>query len=211
MDTSATRFLQQENSRLLKENEALKQKNSALQRYLDKVAEIYRVNQEIAWVEDSLTVLDNLLGQVIEIIGVSDGSISRLDSDSGELEFVLVHGDLREQLPGYRLQSDAGVAGWVIGNEKPIIVNSPRQDWRFSLTVDQEFSFFTRSIACVPIVAGHKAIGVIELLNKSNNDFTEADIALLLILSQVAAAVLQTLPPQPIANRLEIGDTLFGD
>jgi GAF domain-containing protein len=211
MDTSAVRFLQQENSRLLKENEALKQKIHTLRRTMDMVAEIYRVNQEIAWAENPLQVLDDLLGRVIEVIGAKDGSVSRLDAEAGELVFVLVHGALRNQLPDYRFKSDVGVAGWVVSNEKPIIVNQPRQDWRFSLEVDQEFSFLTRSIVCVPVLVGHQAIGVIELLNKDDNEFTEADVTLLMVLSQVAAAILQLMPLQPPSLRREVGDTLFGD
>ncbi|MBN1991802.1 MAG: GAF domain-containing protein [Anaerolineae bacterium] len=211
MDTSATRFLQQENIRLKRENEALKQKNKTLYHYLDIVKEIYQANQEIPFAEKPLDVLDQLLYQVINTVGAKDGSLSRLDEETGELVFVLVHGDLREQLPGYRLKGDAGVVGWAISNQKPIIVNNPRQDWRFSLAVDQEFSFSTRSIVCAPVLADNKPIGVIELVNKQDNEFTEADVALLLILNQVAAAVLQTMPPNFAPRQPEEGDDLFGD
>jgi len=92
---------------------------------------------------------------------------------------------------GYRIKSDAGIAGWVVENQQPIIVNHPRQDWRFSVQVDEEFHFTTRSIASVPVTSEQgKFMGVIQLLNK-RGEFTQADIALLLILSQVAAKVLE--------------------
>jgi GAF domain-containing protein len=211
MDTSATRFLQQENVRLQKENEALQRRNQALSRYLDMVKELYWFNQHIASEGNPLNVLDQLLYKVISTIGANDGSLSYLDEETSELVFVLVHGDLQEQLPGYRIKSDDGIAGWVVSNQKPIIVNNPRQDWRFSLEVDQDFSFFTRSIASVPVIAKDRAIGVIQLVNKRDNEFTEADIALLLVLSQVAAKALEAKPPQLEVRALEEIENLPGD
>jgi GAF domain-containing protein len=207
MNASATRFLQQENIRLQKKNEVLQQKNQSLYRYLDMVRELYWFNQQIASEENPLDVFDQLLYKVISVVGANDGSLSYLDEETGELVFVLVHGDLREQLPGYRIRSDVGIAGWVVSNQKPIIVNNPRQDWRFSLDVDQDFSFFTRSIASVPVIAKDTPIGAIQLVNKRDNEFTEADVALLLVLSQVAAKVLAAQPPQlAVRTYEEIGN-----
>jgi GAF domain-containing protein len=196
MNESATRFLQQENIRLQKEIEALQRKNRSLYRYLDMIKELYWFNQQIVSEENPLDVFDQLLYKAISVVDANDGSLSYLDEETKELVFVLVHGDLREQLPGYRIKSDVGIAGWVVSNQKPIIVNNPRQDWRFSLDVDQDFSFFTRSIASVPVIARDMPIGAIQLVNKRDNEFTEADVALLLVLSQVAAKVLETQPPQ---------------
>jgi GAF domain-containing protein len=130
----------------------------------------------------------------MKVIGATDGSISRLDRAAGELEFVLVHGDVRQALRGYRIKANAGIAGWVVSQEEPVIVNSPRQDWRFSLEVDQEFNFVTRSIVCLPIMAQSELVGVIELLNKPGGAFTETDLAVLSILSHVAAKILIGAP-----------------
>lgn len=196
MSTSATRFLQQENIRLRKENETLQQKNNTLHRYLDVVKELYWFDQQIATEKTPLDVLDQLLYKVIDVIGANDGSLSCLDEETGELVFVFVHGDLREQLPGYRISSEVGIGGWVVDNHKPIIVNNPRQDWRFSYEIDQEFSFSTRSVMSVPVMAQDKTIGVIALVNKHDNQFIESDVALILALSQVAARVLAVSPPQ---------------
>jgi len=56
--------------------------------------------------------------------------------------------------------------------------------------VDEAFHFTTRSIASVPVTSQQgNFLGVIQLLNK-RGEFTQADIALLLVLSQVAAKVL---------------------
>lgn len=194
MSTDAVRFVQQENIRLQEENKTLREENHALQRHLEAMRALYWAVQRVDLSENPLDLLDGLLYKIIEGTGAEDGSISYLDEEAEELVFMFVQGGLRQELRGYRIKSSVGIAGWVVSHQEPIIVNEPRQDWRFSLEVDQEFNFFTRSIACVPVMAQDKLVGVIELLNKRNGEFTDVDITLLSLLSQVAAKVLSTAP-----------------
>ncbi len=191
MDTSALRFFQQENARLQEENKALHQEILLLQRSLTVAQELFDAYLHFEQAETPLEGLDRLLLKVIEACGAKDGSISRLDKAAGELVFVLVHGDIWQELRGYRIKSDTGVAGWVVSSQEPVIINQAQQDWRFSFKVDQEFNFSTQSMACAPIMAGDELIGVIELLNK-RGDFTQTDLVLLAMLGQVAARVLTT-------------------
>jgi GAF domain-containing protein len=189
LSTSTLRFLQQENIRLQKTVETLEQTNQALTRYLDMVQEIYWTGQTITTVEHPLETIDGLLEKVMKVCGAHDGSLLILDKKNGELIFVFSHGDLRQQLPGHRLRSNVGIAGWVVEHGQPIIVNNPRQDWRFSVAVDEAFGFLTRSIVSVPMLNKGEVVGVLQLLNKYHNDFSEADVALLLIYGQVALTI----------------------
>jgi GAF domain-containing protein len=130
----------------------------------------------------------------MSVLGAEDGSLLLRDEETDELVFVLVHGDVRQQLQGYRLKGDVGIAGWVATQREPLIVNSPRQDSRFSRQVDETFGFTTRSILCVPMIARGKLIGVIQLLNKRGEDeFIETDADLLAILGHVAAIALEEM------------------
>ncbi len=190
MSTSALQLLQQEKARLEKENKAQQVEIQTLRRYIDVLANLYSSAQKITSQENLLDLLDKLLHQVIEVMEATDGSLSYLDKTTGELLFLLVHGEVREQLPGYRIKSDIGVAGWVVSEGQPLIVNNPRQDWRFSLQVDQEFAFLTRCILCVPVKYQDEPMGVIQILNKKNNNFTETDITLTSILGHVAGLAL---------------------
>lgn len=192
MDTSATRFLQHENSRLREESEALQRQVEGLNQYFLIFQELYWASQYIAAQDDPLHALGLLLQNTIRVIGAKDGSLTRLDADNNELEFMLVHGDLQHNLSGFRIKSDRGIAGWVIKNRKPIIVNEPRQDWRFSRTVDEQFGFLTQSIVTVPILKGGEIAGAIQFLNKAGG-FTEADVAVMLHFGQVAVTVLDAI------------------
>lgn len=191
--TSALRFLQQENARLQEENKALREDSLAFRRYMEALEDLYWATQRITSEENLFNLLDQILHNAMGVLRAEDGSLLLLDEETNELVFVLVHGDIRNQLRGYRIPSDTGIAGWVVTQREPLIVNNPRQDSRFSLDIDEEFSFVTRSIMCVPMIARGKLIGVIELLNKRDDEFGEADATLLLILAQVAAIALEEM------------------
>ncbi len=201
MNTST--HLEQEISRLKEANKILEQENQSLHSYLDAVKELYWASQKIASAQNLLYELNQLLYKVMGVIGATDGSVSRLDEESNELIFVLVHGELGQQLPDYRIKSDIGLVGWVTANRKSIIVNDPRQDPRFSQIVDEEFGFFTKSIVSVPVMSRDKIIGIIQLLNKHNSKFTETDVALLLTLGQVVMIVFEEMQSWPETGESE--------
>lgn len=205
--TSSTRLLQHESNRLRKEVEALEENKRNLYRYFELIKNCYWLRQTITTADNPLQKLYELLYEVVNVVGARDGSLSQLDDVAGELVFILVHGDLRHRLRGFRITSDTGIAGWVVSNREAIIVNHPRQDWRFSQQVDQEFSFLTQSIMSVPVIDQHgKLVGVSQLLNKIGGEFDEADEALLLIFGQIAALVLNE-----IEVRIEAGPATEAD
>ncbi|MBN1992140.1 MAG: GAF domain-containing protein [Anaerolineae bacterium] len=201
--------LQQEVVQLKEAYHALEQENQVLHRYLDTVQELYWAGQEIASAENLLYELNQLLYKVMSVVGAKDGSISRMDEGSDELVFALVHGELGQQLPDYRIKSDAGIAGWVVRNRRPIIVNEPRQDPRFSQIVDKEFGFFTKSIVSAPMMRLGRLLGVVQLLNKRDDgQFNQADVVLLLVLGQVAAIVFEEMKARRKSETFEEDDIL---
>jgi sigma-B regulation protein RsbU (phosphoserine phosphatase) len=188
------RFLQQENTRLQEENKVLKEGNQALHRYIDALEDLYWAAQKITSEENLLTLLDQILYNAMVVLRAEDGSLLLLDEESDELVFAVVHGDIQGELRGYRIGGDIGIAGWVATEGEPLIVNNPRQDWRFSPQIDEAFGFVTRSILCVPMITRGQLVGVIELLNKyDGNKFIETDATLLSILAHIAATALEDM------------------
>jgi GAF domain-containing protein len=192
-NTSALRFLQRENARLQEENSTLREDSLAFHHYMKALKDLYWATQRITSEENLFNLLDQILYNAMSVLRAEEGSLFLLDEETDELVFVLVHGDIKNKLRGHRMKSDMGIAGWVAQKREPLIVNNPRQDIRFSLEVDEESSFVTRSILCVPMITRGKLIGVIEVLNKQDNIFAEADATLLLILAQVAAIALEEM------------------
>jgi GAF domain-containing protein len=191
---STLRFLQQENARLKEQNQTLQGENLALRHYIDALEELHWATEQITSEENLFNLLDHILYNAMSVVKAQGGSLLIRDEDTNELAFVVVHGDIRQELQGYRIGGDVGIAGWVATHREPLIVNNPRQDRRFSRQVDESFNFFTRSILCVPMITHDKVTGVIQLVNKKDSDnFSEADVALLSILGHVAATALEQL------------------
>ena len=191
---STVHFIQQENARLKDEIERLQDENEALRHYINALEELHWATQQIISEENLLKLLDQILHNAMNVINAQGGSLLIRDDETNELAFVVVHGDIRHELQGYRIGGDVGIAGWVATNREPVVVNKPRQDRRFSPQVDEAFSFVTQSLLCVPMATRNKLIGVIQLVNKKNGgEFTDADIALLSILGHVAAMALEDI------------------
>jgi GAF domain-containing protein len=174
--------------------------------YMSALQELNWAAQQIISEENLFDLLDKILFSALNVLRADDGSLLLLDEETNELVFVLVHGDIGQELRGYRIGSDVGIAGWVATHRQPLIVNNPRQDWRFSEQVDVGFEFQTRSILAVPMIARGRLVGVIELVNKRDDEgFAEADSTLLSILSIVAATALEEMQ-----SRLEAEEAAAG-
>ena len=179
---------------LKQENEALKEENEALQAYMESMAALYRATRTIASQDNLMKLLDEILYQAIVITRADHGSLLLLDDETDELVFVMVHGDYRQSLQGYRMKADQGIAGWVVQHSEPLIVNHARFDPRFSSEVDRTFGLTTRKILAVPLTYADRTLGVIELVNKQDgSDFTDSDATILGLLGIFAAISLDQL------------------
>ncbi|MEE8389389.1 MAG: GAF domain-containing protein [Anaerolineae bacterium] len=193
MSAQVVRFLQQESARLQKENQTLQNQVQTMHSYIDALVELHRTAQQMADTEKPLDLLSQCIYDTMQAIGASDGSLSYLDPTTNELVFVVVRGMLQKMLTGRRMKSDVGVMGWVMENGDTVVINEPRQDWRFSREVDDEFSFLTRSIICAPVMRQGKPIGVVELLNKEPQKFNQTDVIVLSVLCDIAATALEKM------------------
>ena len=189
--TGPLRFLQTENARLKEENEALRAELTALRDFVMGLSELAEAIDNFSGDGDGImNILDRLLYHSLEVLDASDGSIILVDDETDELVFVVVHGKVREKLPGYRMPI-TGVAGWVVTHNEPAIINNVRADPRFSPMVDQAFTFRTESLIAVPLVGDGQVLGVVEAINKRDGTpFEEKDKLLLSLLCRFAGTAL---------------------
>lgn len=181
-------FLQQENARLVQENQHLQNEVVRLRLVLRNLGALQELSMHINARTDVLQLLDRILLAALESIGAEDGSLLLIDPESNELVFVVVQGGVRERLSGHRIPIGEGIAGYVAHTRQPIIVPNAQLDQRFSPRVDQAFNFKTRSVLAVPIMHDTDIKGVIQVLNKSSRqEFNETDMSLLNVVAQLAA------------------------
>ena len=193
----AVQLLKQEVSRLRDEVTGLRDENDALRTYIQSVSALYNATQKFASQDNLMKLLDEILYQALVVINTDHGSLLLVDEETGDLVFVLVHGDFRESLQGYRLKKGQGIAGWVMDHGEPLIVNQPRYDPRFSTEVDTALGMTSQNLLAVPLRVGDKILGVIELVNKDDSgEFTESDATILSLLAVFAAISLDQLDRQ---------------
>jgi signal transduction histidine kinase len=130
-------------------------------------------------------LLSEVLSAAVAVVGAAAGSLLLLDDEGGELEFAV-------SLLGHRMPAEAGVAGWVVTHGEPLVVNDPAADPRFYPEVSAQVGFPTVSLACVPMAARGKTVGVLEVLNKENGQrFGEDDVSLLMAVASQAAISIE--------------------
>ncbi len=120
------------------------------------------------------------------LLDVEAGSLLMADEAKEELSFKITLRGENKQITSYRLKYGEGIAGWVVQNNQPTIVNNPLTDKRFLKKIDDAIGFVTNTILCVPLMVHGASIGALEVLNKRSGPFDYDDMELL---SSMAAAL----------------------
>lgn len=193
MVSDSLKFLKEEAARLTQENHDLRQELSGLRQSARALSALYYFSQQITPQVDVLQLLGHILQSALLGLNASDGSLMLVDEETGDLVFSVVRGDASGRLEGYHLPKGVGIAGWVAEHRQPQTVRDVRRDPRFFAQVDEAFGFNTRSMVCVPVYLDDgRLLGVIEVLNKvSDEEFTQDDMDLLLIVAQLAATAMR--------------------
>ena len=155
--------------------------------------------------------LESLLTSVAEsaatILNADRASIFLWDKPAKQL---VGHPALGVEGQALRIPEDAGVAGAVLKTCEPRLWdrNSPSDE--VDRTVDANVGYQTDSLLAVPIVDGRKKlIGVFEVLNHRNGQFSKRDVATLSELAKHTAAALSNT--QKIQNLVKARDRLTQD
>jgi signal transduction histidine kinase len=127
--------------------------------------------------------LDQLLKQVLDILqksfGYLDCAILLVDEQAEELEVKAARGYLQETAGKVRLKTDQeSIVNWVVAHKTALNVPDVSRDSRYIGTEK------TRSEMAVPMMAGDRVIGVLDVQRSEVNGFNEDDLR---VLSSVAA------------------------
>lgn len=111
----------------------------------------------------------------VKLIGAERGSIFMHDPSTNEL-FARIEGRFAREI---RILDSAGIAGDVFTRNIGTIVHDAYADSRFDSATDKQTGYHTRTVLCAPLrTKAGSTIGVAQLLNKVQGDFTIEDQAL---------------------------------
>jgi adenylate cyclase len=133
-------------------------------------------------VSNKLAVSDGLGGALkimrdicTQLIGCERGSVFLHDPATNEL-YARIEGRFAREI---RILDTAGVAGDVFTKNQGAVVPDAYADKRFDSSTDTQTGYRTRTILCAPLrTKKGKVIGVAQLLNKIDGQFTPEDLAI---------------------------------
>ena len=141
---------------------------------------------------DINALLAHILESAQRIVAGDASSLLLLDSNKQVLRFEVALGPKGLEAKKFVVKMDEGIAGWVVKNNRSLIVNDVENDPRYSKNVQQSTGYRTRNMLAVPMRVKDECIGVIEILNKQGDaGFTLADLEVLEILANQAAIAYQ--------------------
>ncbi len=151
-------------------------------------------------------VLERLLQVTTQIIGAEGSSVWLLDEDFPDQLIcrAAFHPGNVDALVNQHVDLGQGVAGWVAQSGESAVVNQVQQDKRFYAEIDTKIGFSTASILAVPLQFRNKIMGVLEVVNKIECDFSKEDQAVAETLAASAsiaidnAYMVQTMQQQMV-------------
>tara|TARA_R110002124_G_scaffold286171_3_gene466227 strand:+ start:7629 stop:8783 length:1155 start_codon:yes stop_codon:yes gene_type:complete len=113
---------------------------------------------------------------VCTVIDAEASSLMLLDKITGRLYLSIPTGPVKDEIKGQIIPKDKGVAGWVLKNKKPYLVNDMTKSEEFFGDISKDFT--TRNMVCVPMFDhDNEPIGIMQALNKTEGrKFSEKDI-----------------------------------
>jgi diguanylate cyclase (GGDEF)-like protein len=138
---------------------------------LERLLTFFEFSKILVSTFDMEALVRTVVAKFNELIPASNWSIFLLEPETQELRFFVVVGLDNQKVKDLRLKVGEGIAGAVAKDGKPIFIKDVKVDSRFSSKVDEMTGFETRSIICLPLVAHHEIIGVLEVINIENENF----------------------------------------
>jgi GAF domain-containing protein len=155
----------------------------------DKLKQLISIATQLSSTLHVEELLQLIMTSAAELLDARSGSLLLLDQSTNELVFRVASSE--PELVGQRMPADKGVAGQALQGGKPVVVSDASQDQRVYREVDQAMGTATESLIAVPLLAGGKQLGVIEVMNKRSGSFTTEDEELAVALASLAAVAIE--------------------
>lgn len=158
-------------------------------------------------------VLENLSKVSFKILGQDKSciiSIYLLDRETHQLMLSLIKKDKTHK----NLSTESGgdiFDHWVLKHVSPLLVEDVRKDFRFDLEkIDKQENRQIRSLISVPMISNNQFIGILRLDSPYSNVYSQEDLRLLAIISDLGAVAIENINLYKNTEELAIKDSLTG-
>lgn len=153
---------------------------------------LFEISNAVNLFTDSEDLLKFILSHAIEILQAERGSIMLLDDQTDELVIKVATGGRYRAVSSTPIKLGSGICGKVAFDGEGLICNEGFKDSRFKnfgslMPVEDIFS-----LICAPLKFKEGTIGVINIVNKKNNQlFNDNDLRLLTLIGSQAAVTIE--------------------
>jgi signal transduction histidine kinase/putative methionine-R-sulfoxide reductase with GAF domain len=181
-----------------------------------KEKELYSI-QKIGQSLSSTLNLDDLLKlimkEITSLMNADRSTLYLIDRQRNEIWSKIA---LKAEVKEIRQKIGVGISGHVAKTGKKINIPDAYSDSRFDPSTDKKTGYNTRSILCLPVwepsrdKKDRRVMGVVQVLNKKDGYFTEADEGILeAIASEVAVALSNAQLYHQLEKKYEEIDLLY--
>ena len=144
----------------------------------DEVEALKRIIEITSALNSTLNV-DELLGMIMksasDLLDAETSSLLLLDEESGDLVIHVATGEPGEQVERRHVPPGKGIAGAVMESGDAAVISDAKSDPRFYGVMDQATGFETKNMLALPLKVRDQTIGVVEVINKRDGDWTDDD------------------------------------
>ncbi|MDP1921997.1 MAG: GAF domain-containing protein [Myxococcales bacterium] len=188
----------------------------AVTRQNERFTAVIEVGSQLSAARDVDALLRTVMDRLTGLLDAEAATLFMHDTRTNELWSRVVKGASIKEL---RLPVSAGIAGHVFGSGKTLMLGDAYADPRFNPDIDRQSGFRTKSIIAAPLrhVSG-RVLGVLEVLHRKVDAFTNDDRSLVEGVATQIAAVLDNVllleqlraRSDELAQRVRDLDLLFG-
>lgn len=136
-------------------------------------------------------ILPYILQSVINRLDAETAILMLIDHFRKSLVCEAVVGPWASILQSVRIPLGEGTIGWVAENGQPLLIPNIHQDDRFATDFSRKPAPSVRAVLSVPMHSRNQLIGVIEVRNKQQGQFSQADQRLLESLATFAGIAIE--------------------
>jgi len=163
-----------------------------MQNMIQQLNYLQKISQRISEMKSLDELLFDIMQSCKELMNAEASSLLIYDEEEDVLNFEIVTNEKDDVIKKISCKMGEGIAGWVGLNRQPLLIEDCYDDPRFNPEVDKLTNFRTKSMICAPMVRNDKLIGVIQVINKKNDDiFREGDLNIFTILASQCAISIE--------------------
>jgi signal transduction histidine kinase len=165
---------------------------AALTARLTALETLQRIARELTAELDLERLLEKILGAAMQVSQSTAGTLFLYDAETDELVFRVVVGGGGPALKNTRFKSDQGIAGESFTFQRAVVVDNAETDARYFSGPASSVGIKIHQLVAVPLLRQGRAIGVLEVMNKTaGGSYLADDVDLLLAFAAQSAVAIE--------------------